>query len=85
MTNACRHSKSEKVHVKLTQKGDHVTLEVRDWAIGFDPDTVAENRFGLEGIRERCRILDGKLTITSEPSKGTVVRAKFPVVEAKAE
>jgi len=85
MANACRHSKSDKVRVQLTQEGDEVTLEVCDWGIGFDQDAVQENRFGLESIRERCRILRGELTITSEPGKGTVVRAKFPVVEAKAE
>ena len=85
MTNACRHSKSEKVHVKLTQKGDDVTLEVRDWGIGFDQDAVAENRFGLEGIRERSRILGGKLSIQSEPGQGTVVRVKFPVIEPTAQ
>ncbi len=82
MTNACRHSQSEKVRVKLTQKDDQVTLEVRDWGIGFDQDKVQENRFGLEGIRERSRILGGKLGIKSEPGKGTIVRAKFPVTEA---
>ena len=85
MTNACRHSKSEKVRVKLTQKGDDVTLEVRDWGIGFDQDTVQENRFGLEGIRERSRILGGKLSIKSKPGEGTVVRVKFPVIEATDE
>ena len=85
MTNACRHSKSEKVHVKLTQKGDDVTLEVRDWGIGFDQDTVQENRFGLEGIRERCRILGGELSIKSKPGEGTVVRVTFPVLEATDE
>ena len=85
MTNACRHSQSEKVRVKLTQKGDDVTLEVRDWGIGFDQDTVQENRFGLEGIRERCRILGGKLSIKSQPGKGTVVQVKFPVIEATDE
>ena len=82
MTNACRHSKSEKVQVKLTQKGDDVTLEVRDWGIGFDQDAVQESRFGLEGIRERSRILGGKLTTKSEPGQGTTVRVKFPVIEA---
>ena len=82
MTNACRHSKSQKVHVTLAQKGDDVTLEVRDWGIGFDLEAVQENRFGLEGIRERSRILGGKLSIKSEPGKGTVVRAVFPVIEA---
>jgi signal transduction histidine kinase len=85
MTNACRHSQSEKVRVKLTQKGDDVTLEVRDWGIGFDPDTIQENRFGLEGIRERCRVLGGKLSIKSQPGKGTVVQVKVPVLEATEE
>jgi PAS domain S-box-containing protein len=82
MTNACRHSKSEKLQVKLTQKGGDVALEVRDWGIGFDQDTVHENRFGLDGIRERARILGGKLRIKSKPGEGTVIRARFPLIEA---
>lgn len=82
MTNACHHSQSAKLHVKLTQKGDNVALEVRDWGIGFDQDKVHENRFGLEGVRERARILGGKLSIKSSPGEGTVVRAKFPVIDA---
>jgi PAS domain S-box-containing protein len=85
MTNACRHSRSEKVQVTLIQEGDGVTLEVRDWGIGFDPDAVQENRFGLEGIRERARILGGKLSIETKPGAGTVVRVKFPVLEAVTE
>jgi two-component system sensor histidine kinase DegS len=85
MTNACRHSKSKKVHVKLTQKGHDVILEVRDWGIGFDRETAQDNRFGLEGIRERCRILGGKLSIKSKVGQGTVVQAKFPVIEATDE
>jgi PAS domain S-box-containing protein len=85
MTNACRHSKSDKVHLKLTQTGDEVTLEIQDWGIGFDQDTVQDNRFGLEGIRERCRILGGHLSIESELGQGTIVRATFPVMEATDE
>jgi two-component system, NarL family, sensor histidine kinase UhpB len=79
MTNACRHSKSEKIQVQLVQDGDQVTLEVRDWGIGFAPQTVARNCFGLDGIRERVRILGGELTITSRPGEGTVIRATFPL------
>ena len=85
MTNACRHSKSKKVRVKLTQKGDDVTLEVRDWGIGFDEETVQENRFGLEGIRERARIMGGKLSIKTASGKGTTVQVTFPVIEATDE
>jgi signal transduction histidine kinase len=82
MTNACRHSRSEKVRVRLTQQGDWVALEVRDWGIGFDKATIQGNRFGLEGIRQRSRLLGGNLSIKSKPGEGTVVRVKFPVMEA---
>lgn len=85
LTNACRHSRSETVRVKLTQRGDDMTLEVRDWGIGFELGAVEENRFGLEGIRERTRILGGRLNIKSAPGKGTVVQVKFPVLEAADE
>jgi PAS domain S-box-containing protein len=85
MTNACRHSQSEKLRVKLTQKGDEVTLEVRDWGLGFDQNAVQENRFGLEAIRERSRLLGGKLSIKSKPGQGTTVRVKFTVIEADDE
>ncbi len=81
MTNACKHSRSEIVRVELTQHGNEVTLEVRDWGIGFDPDKVAENRFGLEGIRERARLLGARLLIRSRIGQGTVVRVRFPVIE----
>jgi PAS domain S-box-containing protein len=82
LVNACRHSQSAKVRVTLVQKNRDVTLEIRDWGLGFDQASVQENRFGLEGIRERCRILGGKLSIRSPSGKGTVVRVTFPVIEA---
>jgi PAS domain S-box-containing protein len=85
MTNACRHSKSERVRVALTQNSDEVTLEVRDWGTGFDQETVQATRFGLEGIRERCRILGGRVSISSRPDQGTVIEATFPVIEATSE
>jgi two-component system sensor histidine kinase DegS len=83
ITNACRHSRSHTVRVRLVQQADQATLEVRDWGCGFDTETVAENRFGLEGIRERSRLLGGKLRIRSQPGKGTLIRLTFPVIAPK--
>ncbi len=84
LTNACRHSRSDKVRVRLMQAENFVTLEVRDWGTGFDRKTMARNRFGLEGIRERARLLGGKLRIISQLGEGTIVRVTFPVVEMEA-
>ena len=81
MTNACKHSKSKKVKLTLVQQGHDVRLKVRDWGIGFDTDLVKDGHFGLEGIRQRVRLLGGQLAIESKPDSGTLVQVVVPIVE----
>ena len=81
LTNACKHSKSKKVTVTMTQEGQEVRLEVQDWGIGFAPESVKNGHFGLEGIRQRVRLLGGQLTIESKPGVGTLVQVVVPIVE----
>ena len=85
LTNACKHSKSKKVTVTMTQEGQEVRLEVQDWGIGFDPESVEKGHFGLEGIRQRVRLLGGRLIIESTPDSGTVVQVVVPIVERQEE
>jgi PAS domain S-box-containing protein len=80
LNNACRHSKSKRVHVELVQHGDEVRIEVRDRGIGFQPEDIGESHFGVAGIRERVRLLGGGATIASAPGKGTRVVVKLPIV-----
>jgi PAS domain S-box-containing protein len=79
IANACRHSHSDLVRVSLIQHGADVTLEVQDQGIGFDTSRATLNRFGLDGIRERVRLLGKDLQIESTPGQGTWIRATFPV------
>jgi len=85
LTNACKHSKSKKVTVTMTQEGHDVRLEVRDWGIGFDPDSTKEGHFGVEGIRQRVRLLGGRLTIESKPEVGTLIQVVVPILETQTE
>ena len=80
LANACLHSKSQKVRVSFVQRDDRVRIEIRDWGIGFDTHSVHENRFGLEGIRQRIRLLGGKCSIRSKPGKGSRIVLELPVV-----
>ncbi|NLY02783.1 MAG: PAS domain S-box protein [Rhodopirellula sp.] len=80
LANASKHSRSEKVRLALVQEQDELRLEVQDWGVGFDPACVAENRFGLEGIRERTRLLGGKMKIRSRPGEGTLLRVVLPLI-----
>ena len=85
LTNACKHSKTKKVHVELIQSGDQLRIEVRDRGIGFRPEDVGESRFGLAGIRERARLLGGKATIETELGQGTKVVVELPIVLRRPE
>lgn len=80
LTNAVKHSSSDIVRIRLKRLDGHLFLEVRDWGIGFDPKTVSDDQFGLDGVRERVRLLGGKLQLRSESGKGTCVRVVLPAV-----
>jgi PAS domain S-box-containing protein len=79
LVNARKHSKSPKVRVSLVQRGDRVRIEIRDWGIGFDPQAVKKNRFGLAGIRERARLLGGRCGIQSALGEGTSIVVELPL------
>jgi PAS domain S-box-containing protein len=84
LANACQHSQSETARVSLVQREGRVKIEIRDWGVGFDVKAVQENRFGLEGIRQRARLLGGKCSIRSKLGKGTRIAVELPVVERDA-
>ena len=84
VANASRHSKSSKVRVSLVQKGNRIRITIRDWGVGFDLKTTQENRFGLEGIRQRARLLGGKCNVLSIVSKGTCISVELPLCESEA-
>ena len=85
LTNACKHSQSEAVRIKLAQRGDRLRIEVHDRGVGFRPEDIKEGQFGLAGIRERARLLGGKATIDSKVGKGTRVVVELPIVPRRDE
>jgi len=83
LTNACRHSHSDKIRVAVMQIGEQIRIEVEDTGIGFDLEKVDPNRFGLLGIRERAKLFGGSATIESTPGYGTRISVDLPIVEAE--
>jgi PAS domain S-box-containing protein len=81
LANALEHSQSDRIRVRLVQKGRQLRIEVRDWGVGFDPKAVEPNRFGLEGIRERARLFGGEATIDTFLGRGTSVTVDLPAIK----
>ena len=78
LNNVRKHSHADKALVKLGEDGDRLQIVVRDWGVGFDPDRQDEKHFGLSGLRQRARLLNGSVQVVSAPGQGTTVAINLP-------
>lgn len=85
LANARRHSRSSRAMVELHLADDGICLTVQDWGTGFDVASIREGRFGLQGVRERARLLGGSAEVTSVAGEGTTIRVRLPMVERCAD
>jgi signal transduction histidine kinase len=78
LTNACQHSNAIRIKIELHFGSREFLLRVADDGSGFKPAEVRRG-FGLRSMRERARLLGGKLRVESGPGKGTMVEARIPL------
>jgi signal transduction histidine kinase len=84
LTNAARHAQASRVDLTLLRQPEQVTLLISDNGRGFSLAAFQhpENGhagLGLPGMRERARLLGGKLEIVYSPNNGTTIRAMIPL------
>ena len=85
LQNAASHSGSKCIQVMLAYGASEVELAVRDSGIGFDvQQALKEGGFGLRIMRERLKLVDGELSIESQPGRGTAVHARVAFHVAKS-
>ncbi|MFI8004155.1 GAF domain-containing sensor histidine kinase [Streptomyces sp. NPDC086010] len=78
--NALRHSGAAHVGVSLGRHGTATVLRISDDGRGFDPHLTrsAGRHLGLVSMRHRAGSVGGRLTVASEPGKGTTIRMEVP-------
>ncbi|KQU20243.1 sensor histidine kinase [Peribacillus butanolivorans] len=76
--NSLKHAEPKQVQVKLSISKEMVTVVVKDDGKGFDSSIQKEGSFGLVGMRERVELLEGEMTIDSQPGAGTLVFIQIP-------
>jgi two-component system sensor histidine kinase UhpB len=84
LTNAARHAHAQHAWLSLTQNLHSIRLQVRDDGCGFDP-SASHAGLGIAGMHERAALLEGKLTIISEPGQGTTVESYLPLATIHVE
>jgi PAS domain S-box-containing protein len=79
LSNVVKHSQSERAQVDLGANPMGVSLRITDAGKGFEPDlSNPEAGIGLVGMRERLRLVGGRLSVKSELLQGTEILAEVP-------
>ncbi|HKW73149.1 MAG TPA: histidine kinase [Candidatus Dormibacteraeota bacterium] len=80
LANASKHSRATMVSLTLRRLDDDIVLSVADDGLGFEPNRYGGSEgFGLKHMTERAAELGGRVSVSSEAGKGTIVSAEFPV------
>lgn len=79
LTNIARHAQASQVWIRAGSENAMMTFDIEDNGIGFDPAQVTTGHYGLLGLRERARLMNGHLLVDSESGRGTTVRLCLPI------
>ncbi len=78
--NSLKHSGVRHFEVRLWAMPDGIHLTVMDSGAGFDCEEVRESQgLGLISMEERLKLLNGTLSIQSQPNCGTTIHARVPL------
>lgn len=84
VSNARKYAKAPIIQIEVAPRGNEVWARVRDNGAGFDIDATRakyteRGSFGMINLEERAELVGGRLTIQSQPGKGTAVTAMLPI------
>jgi len=86
LRNSFRHAAAKSIEVEIRYDAKYLRLRVRDDGKGIQPEVLKgdgrEGHYGLPGMRERAKLMGGKLTIWSEMEGGTEIELMLPGLRA---
>src|SRR5262245_26462060 len=86
LANVRRHAQAGAVAIDLRIVGEQAMLTIGDDGRGFNPDGAPDtpgHGFGLIGMQERARLLNGTMRISSCPGAGAQVEVSIPLGDSR--
>jgi signal transduction histidine kinase len=84
LTNIIRHSQATAVKVSISLYEQLISLKIQDNGKGITETELSHNlSLGLLGMKERARLINGKIDIVGEKDSGTCVELIFPFEREK--
>ncbi len=80
LQNAVKHSGVRSFTVDLQGTEESIELTVADTGNGFEEqEAFTRHGLGLISMRERLQLVQGELSVKSQPGAGTTIRARVPL------
>ena len=79
LTNIVHHAQAHNVDVEVQRQDNGLMVTIRDDGVGFDPASIPSGHYGLLGIQERVRLVNGRFDIESAGGQGTVLKIEIPL------
>lgn len=79
LTNVANHAQAHNVAVDVRMKDKSLSVTIQDDGRGFDASAIPSGHYGILGIKERVRLVNGSFEIQSNNGKGTTIRIDIPI------
>lgn len=80
LTNVVRHAAASEVQIEFQRDESMLSFKISDNGRGIEKEDMQKSRsFGLVGMRERVKAMQGELTITSTIGEGTNLEIRLPL------
>lgn len=77
--NSVKHSGVRRIEIEIRQDTSATHLVIRDSGKGFDVEAAMNgNGLGLTSMKERVRLINGTISIESEPLHGAAIHVRVP-------
>jgi signal transduction histidine kinase len=85
LTNIGKYAHCTQVKIELADTEGLLTLEVFDDGIGISTQDLSKTTsFGIRGLKERARTVNGWLDVSSQPGQGTAIILSIPLAQSAA-
>ena len=84
--NSLKHSQGKKLDILLRYEVDKIYLMVSDDGVGIKNENEENKQdihsgFGLDMMKERVSLLNGKIDINAEEGSGTTIEVNIPILQ----
>lgn len=78
--NTVKHARADVLHIEIKEMNKLIYLRTKDDGVGFNyqEKSAAGGGLGLLNLQSRVEVLNGQLTVSSSPGKGTIFNIEIP-------